>query len=637
MLYGKYKVFLEGLKGKIPAERLHTNLSERIAVSEDGGIYRYIPKLVVVVDSEEEVAWVLEIALKSEVSVTFRGTGSSNAGQSLTGAVLVVTSCSWNRCEVLDQGERIRVACGTTLKEINKTLSKYDRTIDFETYSKAATIGGIISDFRFGYLASNPYWLSKQIESIRVVLYDGTVIDTGLESIEQIQFNSQNRLVNELKQLQRSVIANEPLSKELAEKQRTNSYGFQLASLVEEDNLLDVIRRMMLGVSGTLGFISEIVLKTKPIKEHLVYGLVKASKSEWLNELSDELKADVFESAIWFEKNGVKLLQKISAINKNFNIEEGDSFALLFKLSANSSRELIAKQKYLEGFGGCSEIVFSDSITRNDFIASVLRRLRAEFLKECSNCYSSLFLSFQFPCGNLTSALPDLKGFIEAYKDEYVYWINPLQQSLDLQIPLKRFDSEDPERLYLLLEGISKLVATEYRGILSCHGGLGRLMTGFLRIELNNDRILLMNRIKRIFDPYLILNPDILMQNRGMISSKNLLSVLGNYNEISHCTTCGNCEECTHNVGCSLRKKLQLIRVMKEWYANNPSGEQLKHLVGETAQLFSEELSDSYLQKCPMGVTKEDLVLPDYLVKLVEEKKKSRSFWSKARQSFSMS
>ena len=61
-------------------------------------------------------------------------------------------------------------------------------------------------------------------------------------------------------------------------------------------------------------------------------------------------------------------------------------------------------------------------------------------------------------------ALNELKSFIDAYKDDYLYWVNPLQNSVDIQIPLEKFDSEDSERLYLLLEGISRIVAVDYRG-----------------------------------------------------------------------------------------------------------------------------------------------------------------------------
>jgi D-lactate dehydrogenase len=634
MLYGKYKTFFESLQIEIPDDRLRTSLSERISVSEDGGIYRYIPKLVVVVKSEREVAWVLNCASKFEIPITFRGTGSSNAGQSLTGSVLVVIDSSWKQFEISEDGEEVKVACGTTLNQLNGELNKLDRFIEFQSHSKAATIAGIISDFSFGYLSADPFKLAQCIKSLRVVLFDGTIVDTSRDSVDELVALTNSGFTPKLQKLQRSIRANEPLCKDLAEKQRIITSGYQLAPLVEEDNLIQLIQKLMLGASGTLGFISEVTLKTTSKPNHIEYGIITAEDSEWLNELNDELSVNALDNAIWLGSEGVELISKAGLLNKQFGVETKDHYALLFKISGDSEKVLEAKKNYIRSFDGYNQIDFNENQLEHDFLVSSLRCLRAEFLKKNTACFSSLFLSFQFPYGNLFEALNELKSFIDAYKDDYLYWVNPLQNSVDIQIPLEKFDSEDSERLYLLLEGISRIVAVDYRGVLSCHSGIGRLMSAFLKVELNADRLELMSSIKRIFDPYLLMNPDVMMGDKGSISNKNLLSILGKYNEVNHCTTCGSCEECNNRGCCSLRKKLQLLRVMNEWYAKNPTGEQLKKLVTETVDLFDEEHSEEYLNKCPMEVKQEDVVLPSHLKELIKHESVLKILWKRAKQSF---
>ena len=74
----------------IPADRLITDPLRLLTWGTDASFYRLVPKLAVVVESEEEVIALLAAARGSDAPVTFRAAGTSLSGQAITDSVLVL-------------------------------------------------------------------------------------------------------------------------------------------------------------------------------------------------------------------------------------------------------------------------------------------------------------------------------------------------------------------------------------------------------------------------------------------------------------------------------------------------------------------------------------------------------------------
>src|SRR5690606_11774341 len=68
--------FLAGVEQLIPAERLFDDPLSTLAFGTDASFYRLIPKLVVRVESENEVIRLLKLAHAEKVPVTFRAAGT---------------------------------------------------------------------------------------------------------------------------------------------------------------------------------------------------------------------------------------------------------------------------------------------------------------------------------------------------------------------------------------------------------------------------------------------------------------------------------------------------------------------------------------------------------------------------------
>ena len=76
----------------VPQGRLFTDPVRTFAYGTDASFYRLNPKLVIKVNTEEEMTKILPIAKKHEVPVTFRAAGTSLSGQAITDSVLLKIS-----------------------------------------------------------------------------------------------------------------------------------------------------------------------------------------------------------------------------------------------------------------------------------------------------------------------------------------------------------------------------------------------------------------------------------------------------------------------------------------------------------------------------------------------------------------
>src|SRR5690554_1810245 len=101
--------FLSAIEQQIPSERCFSDPLSMLTMGTDASFYRLLPKLVIRVESEAEVAFILQQASAHQVAVTFRAAGTSLSGQAISDSVLIVLGDRWNNKEILDKGQRIQI------------------------------------------------------------------------------------------------------------------------------------------------------------------------------------------------------------------------------------------------------------------------------------------------------------------------------------------------------------------------------------------------------------------------------------------------------------------------------------------------------------------------------------------------
>ncbi len=181
-----HRRFHDALAGIIPPERVQADPLRTFAYGTDASFYRLVPKLVVQVRDEDEVRAVLREAARNGVAVTFRAAGTSLSGQAVTDSVLVVLAGGWRKARVHGGGERITLGPGVIGADANALLAPHGRKIGPDPASiGACMIGGIVANNAAGMCCGTAQNSYQTVEGMRIVLADGTVLDTRRPGVAQ--------------------------------------------------------------------------------------------------------------------------------------------------------------------------------------------------------------------------------------------------------------------------------------------------------------------------------------------------------------------------------------------------------------------------------------------------------------------
>lgn len=179
MIPTPYDRFIEDIKPFVDNKRIFTDPLRTFAYGTDASFYRFVPKVVVRALNEKEVRDVIAVANRYGLPVTFRAAGTSLSGQASTDSILVLAGQGWEKYEVLEEGRAIRTQTGIVGARLNQILKPYGVKIGPDPASVgSAMIGGIVANNASGMNGTreNAY---QTLRSARIILMDGTVLDTG--------------------------------------------------------------------------------------------------------------------------------------------------------------------------------------------------------------------------------------------------------------------------------------------------------------------------------------------------------------------------------------------------------------------------------------------------------------------------
>src|SRR5664279_1915532 len=91
---------IDALSLILPARQVISDSLRRLAYGTDASFYRLTPEVIAVVESEEEVQAVLQVARTQGRPVTFRAAGTSLSGQAVTDSVLALIGEGFATCVI---------------------------------------------------------------------------------------------------------------------------------------------------------------------------------------------------------------------------------------------------------------------------------------------------------------------------------------------------------------------------------------------------------------------------------------------------------------------------------------------------------------------------------------------------------
>lgn len=159
----------------------------RALYATDGSNYRQLPIGIVLPRDADDIEAAIAACRKFGAPALSRGGGTSLAGQCCNVAVILDLSKYVNGVLHLDpSAKQVRIQPGIVLDRVREAAERHHLTFapDPATHSRC-TLGGMIGNNSCGVHALMGGKTVDNIESMRVLLYDGTVLEVGPTSEEE--------------------------------------------------------------------------------------------------------------------------------------------------------------------------------------------------------------------------------------------------------------------------------------------------------------------------------------------------------------------------------------------------------------------------------------------------------------------
>lgn len=548
MLSASYQNFIDEIKKTVDPKRIYTDPLRTFAYGTDASFYRFVPKVVVRTFNEAEVRAVLAASARYKVPVTFRAAGTSLSGQASTDSVLVLASQGWEKYEVLESGAVIRSQAGIVGARLNQILKPFGRKIGPDPASVgSAMIGGIVANNASGMNGTNENSY-RTLRSIRIVLADGTVLDTGSHTSREEFLHTHRDFIARIIELRDAVRANKPLAERILRKYSIkNTTGLSIDPFVHFDDPFDIITHLMVGSEGTLAFISEVEMDTLPLIPY------KASAMLYFENIVDacravqNLKPLPVDTAELLDRGALHSVENDEGIPAFIKDLPEGATAILLETKAidpDTLEQNIARVR--EAVAGLKTL-YPIEFTTDPAVYSNYWRIRSGVFPAVGAMRpvgtSCLIEDIVFPVEVLPQAVSELQALLveHGYKDAVIYGHSIegnfhfiLNQDFATESEVKRFQG--------LLEAVVEFVVDRYDGSLKGEHGTGRNIAPFVRHEWGEEAYQLMLDVKKLFDPEGLLNQGVIFNDDPLCHIKHLKTLTQTDPNVDKCIECGFCE-----------------------------------------------------------------------------------------------
>ena len=556
-------------------DRVYTDYLRRYAYGVDASCYSYLPKVVVKAEDEQEVRRLIRLCQQCGTPFTFRAAGSSLSGQCSSEDVLIVCNDGFKKMEVIDDGKALKCECGVIGSDANDLLKPYNRKIGPDPATLAtALVGGILNNNSSGMCCGTAQNSYKTIRSIRVVLLDGSILDTSdQKSIDQF-LKEKPQMVEDILQLRKEILADEELTHLIHHKYKIkNTTGYGLNSLVDFEDIIDIINHLFIGSEGTLGFVSEIVYNTVEDVPHKGCGLMFFST---LNDASLAVVAlanmgrEKVVAAEMMDYQSLKAVQTLENVPDFVReVPEGTS-AILFQTESYSKEtvdeNLAFIKEQLKDIPTAIPSLYSQDPKEYDSWWAIRKGILPIVGGQRRKGTTVITEDVCFQIEDFTKGIEMLTELFYKYDfvDGGVIFGHALSGNVHFNITPDFSDPKDTKNFGDLVKEMSERVSG-FGGSLKAEHGTGRMVAPFIEMEWGKKAYEINRRIKAIFDPERILNPDVIITDDPDVYKKNLKAQCAIDDAFTICMECGFCEKhCpSRNLTLTPRQRIALLRETK--------------------------------------------------------------------------
>ena len=543
--------------------------SDRLGFAHDASHYLLVPRAVVAPWDADQVAALLRVSAARGVPLTFRSGGTSLSGQSTADGVLVDTRRNFRRVEVLDDGARVRVQPGATVRAVNAHLARYGRKLGPDPASESAcTIGGVVANNSSGMACGTEFNTYRTLESVVLVLPSGTVVDTGAPDADERLRALEPDLHAGLARLRDRVRGNPgSVEKIRALFSIKNTMGYGVNSYVDHERPVDVLAHLVVGSEGTLAFVAEATFRTVPAHPHAATGLLMFPDLAAATGSLPALVASGFDTIELLDATSLRVAQALPDAGEQLrSMEVRDHTALLVEHSQPTTEELQDRVEASLRVFDDLPLTGSGALSTDAAGRAALWHIRKGLYTSVAGARPSgttaLLEDIAVPVERLLPTCQELTGMFDRHgytgsvvfghaKDGNVHFM--LNEEFDRPENIERYLRFTDEMVDLVLG---------HDGTLKAEHGTGRIMAPFVRRQYGDELYEVMQETKRLIDPHGLLNPGVLLDEDPAAHISHLKSTPTVEVEVDRCVECGFCEPVcpSKNLTTTPRRRIVLRR-----------------------------------------------------------------------------
>ncbi len=598
MLPDNYQQLKKELSKTIPSKRIITNPLQLLAYGTDASFYRLIPKIVVQVHTEEEAVEVIRQTGKLNIPVTYRAAGTSLSGQAITDSVLMVATHEWRKYTILDdEALKIKLQPGITGARANIHLQPFGRKIGPDPASiNAAMIGGIAANNASGMCCGTDQNSYKTIADIRIVLYDGTILDTSDEK-SKLDFTEKHpEIIREIEKLRDKIKADNTLTERIKQKYKIkNTTGYSINALVDYEDPFDIIKHLMIGSEGTLAFTSDITYHTVVDEKHKACTLMIFETIEKACEVVPMLKKTPVSAVELLDRDSIRSIEDDPEAPSYFRTLPETACLLLVEIQANEQPEMNEKEaiirKAIEPYPTIQPYKFTSDPKEYNFNWKARKGLLSSIGGLRKTGTTCLIEDVAFPIDRLGDACVALKDLFKrlGYTDAVLYG-HALDGNFHIVFSQDFNSTSEVQKYADMMDELADIVVNKFDGSLKAEHGTGRNMAPFVEKEWGEAAYKIMLKIKDIFDPHKLINPGVIINENPKIHLENLKPLPAANEIIDKCMECGFCEPNCVAEGLTLspRQRIVIAREISRLKALGEDPSRLKQMLND-AKYYSDE------------------------------------------------
>jgi FAD/FMN-containing dehydrogenase len=494
----------EGFRGGWMVDEHH-----RGAFAEHSGVLRSLPAAVAVPEDADDVALLAAWASAHGVPLVPRAAGTGMPGGTVGPGVAVDLRSAFDAVGWVDaQRRRARVLPGATLARLNAAAADDGLHFPVDPSSAVrATVGGIIANNSAGSHTVRYGAARRWIESVDVVLADGTVATTARGVAD-----TDPRLLQIRQRVDAVAAANGALIDARWPRVRKNASGYALREYRESGDLVD----LLVGSEGTLGLIVGATVRLAPVPAARGLALLEFTSLEAAGAAVERILTLDPATCEMIDRTFIDLV-RAGGEDPGYPLRAGLEAILFVEMEGDSAEEVAGRLETVRAAmnGVADRVSLAQTAERQERFWHV-RHAASPLIARLAGDRVSMQLIEDgvVPVDRLpdyvrllreTLARHELPAVIFGHAGDGNLHVNPL---IDVA---KRGWREAAEALiYEIAEGVARM-----GGTMSGEHGDGRLRAPLLETIWGPGLVACFRAVKDAFDPLGILNPGVILPLPG--------------------------------------------------------------------------------------------------------------------------